>query len=456
MNGPRRLLAGMREAAEHTPARRDRYIDLLRALAIVLVAVGHWLMVVVETGDGIDGGNALADLPWAEPLTWFFQVMPVFFLVGGYSHAASLASHRRKGGDTTGWLLGRTDRLLRPTTLFLCLWWAAAFGAVSLGADPTIVGLAVWAATIPLWFLTAYLAVVLLAPALYALHRRFGAAVPAVLVGLVAVLDLLRLGSGVPVVGEANHLLVWIALHQCGFVLYDHPGAGRPAPWSGLTVLGLALLCALTVFGPYPVSMVDVPGAEMGNASPPSLALLVLGLTQTCLALSLAGPARRLLRAGGPWTAVVGVNTVVLTLFLWHMSAAILAGVLLYGTGLLPQPPVGSAEWLLLRVPWVLGVSAVMIVLLALLGPVEARTGPSGAGRRAGRLRGVGAALKGRTVVVWCALPAAFAGFAWCALAGPGMHGAGALPTAGFVLYLGAAAVLREARRSVARDTGRG
>lgn len=126
-----------------------------------------------------------------------------------------------------------------------------------------------------------------------------------------------------------------------------------------------------------------MPGAEMGNASPPSPALLALGLTQTCLALSLAGPARRLLRAGGPWTAVVGVSAVVLTLFLWHMSAAILAGVLLYGTGLLPQPPVGSAEWPLLRVPWVLGVGAVMVVLPALLGPVEARTGLRG--RVAGR-----------------------------------------------------------------------
>ncbi|WP_017612195.1 acyltransferase family protein [Nocardiopsis salina] len=456
MNGPRRLLAGVREAAEHTPARRDRYIDLLRALAIVLVALGHWLMVVVETGDGIDGANALADLPWAEPLTWFFQVMPVFFLVGGYSHAASLASHRRKGGDTTGWLLGRTDRLLRPTTLFLCLWWAAALVAGLLGTDPGIIGLAVWAATIPLWFLTAYLAVVLLAPGLYALHRRFGAAFPVVLVALVAVLDLLRLGLGVPGVGEANHLLVWVALHQCGFVLHDRPGAGRPALWSGLTALGLALVCALTVFGPYPVSMVDVPGAEMGNASPPSLALLLLGLTQMCLALSLAGPARRLLRAAGAWTAVVGVNAVVLTLFLWHMSAAILAGVLLYGTGLMPQPAVGSAEWLLLRVPWVLGVGAVMVVLLALLGPVEARTGPSGAGWRAGRFQGVGAALRARAVVVWCAFPAAFTGFAWCALAGPGMHGVGALPTAGFLLYLGAAAALRAARWSAARETGRG
>lgn len=147
--------------------------------------------------------------------------------------------------------MGRTDRLLRPTTLFLCLCWDAAFAAGLLGAGPGIVGLAVWAATIPLWFLTAYLAVALLAPGLYALHRRFGASVVVVLVGLVAVLDLLRLGFGAPAVGEAHHLLVWIALHQCGFVFHDHPGGGHPALWSGLTVLGLALLCVLTVFGPY-------------------------------------------------------------------------------------------------------------------------------------------------------------------------------------------------------------
>lgn len=74
---------GVRRAARNTPARRDRYVDFLRALAILLVVVGHWLAVVIVSSNGMTGENALAELAWARPMTWLFQVMPVFFLVGG-------------------------------------------------------------------------------------------------------------------------------------------------------------------------------------------------------------------------------------------------------------------------------------------------------------------------------------------------------------------------------------
>ena len=123
------LFARVRRAARETPARRDRYVDFLRAMAILTVVLGHWLAVVIVSANGMTGDNALAHLPWARPLTWFLQVMPVFFLVGGYANAASMDLHRRRGGDGAGWLLGRTDRLLRPTSAFLGLLWACALVA---------------------------------------------------------------------------------------------------------------------------------------------------------------------------------------------------------------------------------------------------------------------------------------------------------------------------------------
>ncbi|MEV6958692.1 hypothetical protein AB0M97_05720 [Streptomyces sp. NPDC051207] len=53
-------MPGLRELAERTPPRRERYVDLLRALAIVLVVLGHWMVVVVTVG--ADGLTASA--PW--------------------------------------------------------------------------------------------------------------------------------------------------------------------------------------------------------------------------------------------------------------------------------------------------------------------------------------------------------------------------------------------------------
>lgn len=392
----------LRQLAQRTPPGRERYIDLLRALAITMVVLGHWGVTAIGYDDGRPAGHsALADLRWAWPLTWVAQVMPVFFLVGGYANAASLASYRRRGGSAAGWLVDRSARLVRPTTVLLLVLAAGAGIATLRGADPAQVRTVVWFATIPLWFLVAYVAVVALTPPMYALHRRFGLAVPVALVVLVALGDLARL-LGPAALANGNYLFGWLAVHQLGFAWYDAGRTGtrglfrRGLPLSGragalLLGGGLVALVLLTAVGPYPVAMLHVPGERLDNAAPPSLALMAAAAAQLGLVLLLRRPAGRRLRRSGPWQAVLAVNAVVLTLFLWHLTAAVLLVGLLDALGVLPTPPVGSAAWWAWRVPWLLALAAVLAVLVAVFGPVEARTrrppatGPAGAGGR--RLR---------------------------------------------------------------------
>ena len=62
-------VAPVSPAEPEPPARRERdlTVDLLRAVAIVAVAVGHWMVVVPGYEDGrFDGVNALATVP-ADP-----------------------------------------------------------------------------------------------------------------------------------------------------------------------------------------------------------------------------------------------------------------------------------------------------------------------------------------------------------------------------------------------------
>ena len=116
--------------------------------------IGHWLVVVPSfEGGHFDGVNALGTVPAMRQLTWIFQVMPLFFIVGGYANAASLASHRRFGGGAVTWLLDRGARLVRPTTTLLVVIATGAVIARLLGADPDLTRLAVWVASMPLWFL---------------------------------------------------------------------------------------------------------------------------------------------------------------------------------------------------------------------------------------------------------------------------------------------------------------
>lgn len=136
-----------------TPASRDRHADLVRLFAISAVVLGHWLAVVIVLRDGrLVGQNALALLPWAHWATWVFQVMPLFFLVGGYANAASWRSRRERGWNGAFWVRSRALRLLRPTTLFVAVVTVGAFVARVLGVDPRLVDAAAWAAGIALWF----------------------------------------------------------------------------------------------------------------------------------------------------------------------------------------------------------------------------------------------------------------------------------------------------------------
>jgi hypothetical protein len=77
---------------------RVRYLDLLRPVAIGCVVYGHWLLASLTYSHGrFSDLDALGYVGWGRWLTWAFQVMPVFFLVGGYANALSWTAHQAQG-----------------------------------------------------------------------------------------------------------------------------------------------------------------------------------------------------------------------------------------------------------------------------------------------------------------------------------------------------------------------
>jgi hypothetical protein len=90
--------------------------------------------------------------------------------------------------------------------------------------------------------------------------------------------------------------------------------------------------------------------------------LLALGIVQCGLLLSIEAPVRRWLSRATPWTAVVLVNSMIMTAFLWHLTASTLAigGALLFndvGLGVTP----GSDTWWAMRPAWL---AVYLLVLL--------------------------------------------------------------------------------------------
>jgi fucose 4-O-acetylase-like acetyltransferase len=366
-----RMLEQIRETAAQTPQRRERHVDLVRALSITLVVLGHWLVISITADNGLDGVNALAEVDWFRPLTWLFQVIPLFFFVGGYANAASFESHRGRGGDAWTWVLQRFDRLVRPTSAFLAVVAVGVVVARIAGATPGDVSAAAWLATVPLWFVAAYLAVSALHPAMWRADQRARWWVPTTMIGVVVVADVAGLGVGAESGRQINYAVVFLVFHQLGIMWRS--GGLTASVSTGLAIGGAAAAVAigLVTLGPYPVSMVDAPSDDLQNVSPPSLAFLSVGMAQIGLVLAARRPLAGWLRRCGPWTAVVAVNGVIMTVFLWHVAAAVLAALALHGLGLLPTAPIGSVGWFVLRIPWMATCLVILAVLVALFAPVE-------------------------------------------------------------------------------------
>ncbi len=368
------------ELAAQTPATRNRYVDFLRAASILIVIAGHWLMSAVHYADGEFAFAHVFEIsPWTQWLTWIFQVMPVFFIVGGYSNAVSIESAQRKGLGYAGWLSARLTRLTTPLIVLLVTWTALALVMLLSGAAPDFIALVTRAALIPTWFLAIYIMAVLLAPLMYRFWRRFGFVSTAILVALAVLMDCLFFALDIRWPSWSNYFWIWLAIHSLGFAWRDGR-LGSAARHLLYSALALGLLWLLVFPGPYPLAMVGFPGMGISNTTPPKITLLALGLFQFGLLMAIEAPMRRALDGLRLWTLTVLVNSMIMTVYLWHITLAVLFIGLLSlagGIGLGFEP--GSAEWWWTRPLWVAVLGTLLLPFALLLSPLERLSRGAGA-----------------------------------------------------------------------------
>jgi hypothetical protein len=358
--------------AARTPARRNRYVDFLRAASIAVVVLGHWLMAAptVEGGD-LTLRHMLEVAPWSQWLTWAFQVMPVFFIVGGYANAASWEGARREGRGYGPWLGARLRRLIGPVVPLIGVWAVMAAVAHRAGVKDVIVRIGSEAAFTPTWFLAVYVMVVVATPAMHALWRRLGMASFWAFALVAAGIDALAFVHGLGWLRWANYAAVWLGVQQLGYAWRAGRlgGSGAALVWSGAA---LTLLLALVYLASYPVSMITVPGEEVSNSRPPTVALLALAGLQLGILRLLETPTRRWLESQRPWSITVLVNGIIMTLYLWHVTAMVwIVGLAnaLGGVGL--SLPPGNSAWWLTRPLWIVVCAGVLAVCVTVFGRFE-------------------------------------------------------------------------------------
>jgi hypothetical protein len=235
-------------------------------------------------------------------------------------------------------------------------------------------------ALIPTWFLAVYVGVVALVPLTHAAWERFGFASFWAFAAAAVLVDVAFFAADLRALGWVNYLFVWSAVHQLGYAWGDgrFRSGGRGILFFAAC---LGLLVALTELGPYPRAMVGVPGEPISNTSPPKITLLALAAAQGGLLLALQDGARRWLARGAAWTATILVNGMIMTIYLWHLTAMLFVIALadaLGGIGLHLAP--GSTAWWATRPLWHAVLAIALFPIAAIFGRFErprARSGPS-------------------------------------------------------------------------------
>lgn len=355
---------------------RDLTLDLARVFCVLVVVAVHLLFVGVgpDASGGIAVSRPIEELPWFAAATWVGQVMPLFFVVGGFATATSLRNARRRalasGTDADavarGYIHTRMQRLVRPSLPLLAFLAVALGGATLVGVDAALLDAVATGVGSPLWFLGAFLICQLAAPPLLSLHERAPRATVAVLFAGVVLVDVLRYGiagapvdqSGASVLGYLNLLFMWPLVQQLGF-WYADGWFARRAWWQLvlLAALGWAALVPLTVWGPYSFDMLT-------NLNPPTVPLVALGVGQAALLQLLKPPLTALMRTRAMRAIVFVIGTRLMTVYLWHLTLILaVAGVGL----LLPAlaPAAGTPAWWWTR-PLVFLVVLGLIYLLSL------------------------------------------------------------------------------------------
>ncbi|KMO70324.1 acyltransferase family protein [Mycolicibacterium chlorophenolicum] len=357
----------MTESTAASPPR-EHALDLYRSAAVMIVVVGHWLLSVMTYRDGTFGrDNPLVLMPWTQWITWFFQVVPVFFAVAGYASAVSWGRVPADAGTAARqeWIRRRVARVLGPTGVYAFFVLIVIGVLMALGISRTVLELGGWAVAMHLWFLAVYLMVVALTPLAVAAHRRWGLAAPVTLGACLIVVDAVGIATDHPEIRMANYFFCWAAIYQLGIAWHD--GLLRRRTLLSMAVVAALALPALVTWGPYPIAMIGVPGDRVENSAPPSAALLALALVQIGVLFAIVPVLNRIL-ARGVWPKVLAIaNENVMALYLWHMLPVIVVTLVGYPTGLLPQPPLGSGAWWLARLEWELVLAVVAAGLLTLL-----------------------------------------------------------------------------------------
>ena len=357
------------------PAGRELSVDLVRVCCVLTVVVLHSLMVGlgIDTAGHVSQVNPVQAQPWFPVASWFGQIMPVFFVLGGFASLKSWRSVQRRGGSAADFYRARLLRLASPALAWYLIVGGLLWAAVALGFPFALGDLLAGGLGMPLWFLAAYLITQAPVPGLARAHDVAPLRTVGLLLTASLVVDLARFASGITAIGLLNLVFVWALVQQLGFFFAD--GSLHRIPRRLLPVIAVAAFAAVGLLGLTGRYSPDM----LTNLNPPTVPLVLIGVGQTALFLLLQPALDRLMGTRPAQAVVLFLSTRLMTIYLWHLLFVILvAALVLVAPGFIPGT--GTAGWWWARIPGdavVLGALLLASFGLARFERGPARTGPA-------------------------------------------------------------------------------
>lgn len=356
---------------------RDTGIDFVRALCVLGVVLLHSMMVgVTVTASGPVFENASDGTAWIAPLSWILQVMPLFFVIAGFSGFLAYNRLRERGGTPAQFIAGRIHRLLLPAVVTIGIVGAALVMLAAAGVPAELIAVAGFRYAQPLWFLGVFLFCQAMLPVLVEAHRRAPLVTIGALTAASVSVDVIRAANGIDGLGFINLAFVWMTLQQLGFFVADGSiGALSRRTRALAAVTAVAALIFTFVYGIYSPDLI-------ANINPPTAALLLVGIAHTAVLSLFRDHLNRFSRrpAVAAFTGFVTPRT--MTIYLWHMPMLLaMAGAtaifsLLSGVAL---PALNSVEWWLGRPFWLASALAVTTAVVLVFARIEAQPTPKAA-----------------------------------------------------------------------------
>jgi hypothetical protein len=346
---------------------RDSAVDLVKAFCLLVVVGLHAMMAGVSVGAaGLQVTNALAGHPIFAWATWGVQVMPLFFLLGGFASITQWRRMREKGAVPADYIRQRVNRLARPALLPIALVGATLATLALTGVSGHTLQQVGFRIGQPLWFLAVYLGCSAFVPLLTRLHEAAPRLTLGGLLTMAVAIDTVSMSLHLPLISAFNFLFVWLFIQQLGFWFAD--GAFSRLPRWAKLVGGLAAygtLVFLTLVVGYSKDMYV-------NLNPPTTCILVLGVGQIFL-VAFFNP--QLQRIGGYTPirrAAAVINRNSMTIYLWHVPVVVIIALTMLSVSM-PLPEPLSRSWWETRPLFLLLVAVALIPVVLIIARLEAR-----------------------------------------------------------------------------------